>query len=156
MSAMNDVLRAAKATLSSPAWLCFTWFGMTAGVSVLATPARFSAELITRPIAFDVTATVFAVLNKAELIALILLLIIVRVSGRAKHWWAFCGVLTLLLIAQSTWLLPELTERAAMVAAGRPLPESIVHSAYTTTELIKLALLFGAGIMATAGSKETA
>lgn len=145
---MDGLTKRLKQVLGSPAWLCFTWFGLTAGVSVLATPARFSAELITRPIAFDVTATVFAALNKAELVALILMLAIVRVSGRARGWWAWCGVLTLLLIAQSVWLLPELTERAAMVASGQPLPDSIAHAAYSSSELFKLALLFGGGLAA--------
>ncbi len=148
---MSSILVLVRNTLSSPAWICFTWFGMTAGISLLATPARFSAELITRPIAFDVTATVFTVLNKAEFVALILLLITVRASGRAAQWWAVCGILTLILVAQNTWLIPELTERGAMVARGEPLPESIAHAAYSSLELAKLTLLFASGIVA-AGS----
>ena len=150
---MSSILVTLRNALSSPAWVCFTWFGMTAGVSLLATPARFSAPLITRPIAFDVTATVFTLLNKAELMALIVLLIVVRATGRAAQWWALCGVLTLILIAQSAWLIPELTERAAMVAQGRPLPPSIAHAAYSTLELTKLALLFGAGVVALGSRK---
>ena len=149
---MSAILSTLRNALASPAWVCFTWFGMTAGVSLLATPARFSAPLITRPIAFDVTATVFTVLNKAELMALIVLLIVVRATGRAAQWWALCGVLTLILVSQSAWLIPGLTERAAMVAEGRPLPPSIAHAAYSTLELTKLALLFIAGIVA-AGSR---
>ncbi|MEM1175590.1 MAG: hypothetical protein AAGI27_12330 [Pseudomonadota bacterium] len=145
---MSTILTLLRNTLSSPAWVCFVWFGMTAGVSLLATPARFSAALITRPIAFDVTATVFQVLNKAELMALVLLLIVVRASGRVATWWALCGVLTLILVAQSAWLIPELTERAAMVAQGRELPPSVAHAAYSTLELVKLGLLFGAGVVA--------
>lgn len=134
--------------LTSPAWICFTWFGMTAGVSLLATPARFSAPLITRPVALDVGAVVFAVLNKAEFVALILLLIVVRVSGLAARWWAVCGVLTLILVAQSAWLLPELTARAGMVANGTEPPPSIAHAAYSTLELCKLMLLFACGVAA--------
>lgn len=134
--------------LKSPAWICFTWFGMTAGVSLLATPARFSAPLMTRPVALDVGAVVFAVLNKAEFVALILLLIVVRVSGVAARWWAVCGVLTLILVAQSAWLLPELTARAGMVASGIEPPPSIAHAAYSTLELTKLALLFASGVIA--------
>lgn len=121
---------------------------MTAGVSLLATPARFSAPLITRPVALDVGAAVFAALNKAEFVALILLLIVVRVSGLAARWWAVCGVLTLILVAQSAWLLPELTVRAGMVANGIEPPPSIAHAVYSTLELCKLALLFACGIAA--------
>ena len=152
---MGTILWKLKATLSSPAWVLFTWFGMTGGVSVLATPARFSAPLMTRPVAFDLMANVFAYLNKAEFVALILLLITVRASGRAASWWAVCGVLTLVLVAQSVWLLPALTERAAMVAAGQPLSPSNVHAAYSTLELGKLLLLLGAGVAA-AGTRPAA
>ena len=137
-----------KVALLSPAWICFTWFGMTAGVSLLATPARFSAPLITRPVALDVGAVVFSTLNKAEFIALVVLLIVVRVAGVAARWWAVCGVLTLILVAQSAWLLPELTERAGMVANGIEPPPSIAHAAYSTLELTKLALLFACGVAA--------
>jgi hypothetical protein len=143
-----------KFALQSPAWICFTWFGMTAGVSLLATPARFSAPLMTRPVAFDVGAVVFAVLNKAEFVALIILLIVVRVSGRAAQWWAVCGLLTLILVAQSAWLLPELTARAGMVASGIEPPPSIAHAAYSTLELCKLMLLFACGVVASMPSSQ--
>ena len=150
---MASLLAAIRTTLTSPAWVCFTWFGMTAGVSLLATPVRFTAPMIDRATAIDVTATVFTALNKAELMALIVLLIVVRTTGRAKHWWAIAGVLTLILVAQSTWLIPELSERAAMVARGVEPPPSIAHPAYSTLEIGKLLLLFGAGVSA-AGSAE--
>ena len=61
--------------LRNPAWVCFTWLGMTIGVSLIATPMRFAAESITRPVALDVGRVVFAAFNKAELLALVLLLI---------------------------------------------------------------------------------
>ena len=73
------------AVMRNPAWICLIWFGMTAGVSLLATPVRFSAPTITRPIALDVGQVVFAALNKAEFVALILLLIVVRVSAQRSH-----------------------------------------------------------------------
>ena len=41
------------AVMRNPAWICLIWFGMTAGVSLLATPVRFTAPTITRPIALD-------------------------------------------------------------------------------------------------------
>ncbi|MDJ0919222.1 MAG: hypothetical protein QNJ05_15795 [Woeseiaceae bacterium] len=109
---------------------------------------KFAAPLITRPVALDIGAVTFAALNKAEFVALILLLIVVRVSGRAAQWWAVCGVLTLILVAQSAWLLPELTARAGMVASGLELPPSIAHTTYATLELTKLVILFACGMVA--------
>ncbi len=133
------------AVIRNPAWVCLIWFGMTAGVSLLATPVRFSAPTITRAIALDVGQVVFAALNKAEFVALILLLIVVRVSGRARSLWAGCGVLTLILLAQSMWLLPELAARTQQVIAGAELAPSHVHGTYSVLELSKLLLLLYLG-----------
>jgi hypothetical protein len=131
--------------LQNPAWICLVWFGMTAGVSLLATPVRFSAATITREIALDVGQVVFAALNKAEFVALIILLILVRLTGFAKDLWAACGALALILIAQSMWLLPELSARTQQIIAGTEPPPSFVHGAYSILELSKLLLLLYLG-----------
>lgn len=115
---------------------------------MLATPARFSAPSITRAIALDVGRSVFSVLNKAELIALILLLIVIRVSDRSRQWWAIGAALTLIVLMQSVWLLPELAERTALIMSGIEPPPSIAHAAYSSLELIKLGLLLWLGIAA--------
>lgn len=118
---------------------------MTIGVAMIATPARFSAATITRPIALDVGRVVFAALNKAELAALIILLVIVRVSGKATQLWAVCGVLGLIVIAQSAWLLPELAERTQMIISGVEPPKSYAHAIYSSLELLKIGLLLYVG-----------
>lgn len=127
--------------IRNPAWLAFTWFGMTAGISLLATPVRFSVTSMSRPVALDVSRTVFTALNKAEFVALILLLIIIRTSGRAKDLWAFGAILALILIVQSLWLLPELSARTDQIIAGVEPSGSFAHGAYSVLELCKLGLL---------------
>lgn len=134
-----------KTTLVNPAWVSFTWFGMTAGVSMLATPMKFTAPTLTRPVALDVGRVVFGALNKAELVALILLLIVVRLSGDARRYWAIAALLALIVLTQSVWLLPELAERAQMVVNGVEPPPSIAHGLYSTLELLKLGLLLYLG-----------
>lgn len=114
---------------------------MTVGISLIETPARFSAATITRPIALDVGRAVFAALNKAELAALVILLILVRVSGRAAKLWTFCGALALIVIAQSVWLLPELAQRTEMIINGAEPPASYAHAIYSSLELIKIGVL---------------
>ena len=96
----------------------------------------------------DIGRVVFTALNRAELVALIILLIVVRASGRARNWWAIWGALALVVLLQSTWLLPELAARADMVVAGREPPPSPLHGIYSSLELAKLALLAGAGFYA--------
>ena len=133
------------AVIRNPAWVCLIWFGMTAGISLLATPIRFSATTITRSIALDVGQVVFAALNKAEFVALIILLVLVRLSGKARELWAGCGALALILIAQSMWLLPELSARTQQIIDGAVPPPSYVHGAYSILELSKLLLLLYLG-----------
>jgi len=134
-----------SAVIRNPAWVCLIWFGMTAGISLLATPLRFSASTITRPVALDVGQVVFAALNRAEFVALIILLILVRMAGSAKELWAGCGALALILLSQAMWLLPELSARTQQIIAGTEPPPSTVHGVYSILELSKLLLLLYLG-----------
>jgi len=145
MTMKSATQKCVMAVLRNPAWVCFVWFGMTAGVSLLATPVRFTATTLTRPVALDVGRVVFAALNKAEFVALIILLLVVRLTGKAKELWAFCGILTLILMAQSIWLLPELAARTDLIIAGIEPPASIAHAAFSILELSKLLLLLYMG-----------
>jgi hypothetical protein len=138
--------------LLNPAWVCFTWVGMTVGISMIATPVRFSAESITRPVALDVGRVVFAALNKAELLALVLLLVVVRVSDRSQSLWAWCGILALIVVAQGAWLIPELAARTDMILAGGEPPPSHAHAIYSTLELTKVAILVFVGGRSLVGS----
>jgi hypothetical protein len=131
--------------LLNPAWVCFTWLGMTIGIALIATPVRFTAGSITRPVALDVGRVVFAAFNKVELLAVVLLLIIVRASGRSRDLWAWCSVLVLIVIAQGAWLIPELAARTDIILAGAEPPPSHAHAIYSTLELAKMAMLLYLG-----------
>ena len=139
------VLHRIRNALLNPAWICFTWLGMTVGITMLATPVRFTAASITRPVALDVGRVVFAALNKAELLALVLLLIIVRASGRSRELWAWCSVLILIVLAQGVWLIPELAARTDIILAGNEPPASYAHAIYSTLELAKMGVLMFLG-----------
>ena len=140
------VLQRIRKALLNPAWVSFTWVGMVVGVSLIATPARFTAGSITRPIALDVGRAVFTALNKVEFLALVLLLIVVRVSGRSATLWAACGALALIVVAQGAWLIPELAARTDIILAGGEPPPSYAHAIYSTLELAKIGILVFAGI----------
>lgn len=131
--------------LLNPAWICFLWAGMNIGVTMIATPVRFTAETITRPIALDVGRVVFAALNKAELVALVILLIVIRASGAAARLWSIAAALALIVIAQSTWLGPELADRTQMIINGIEPAKSYAHALYSILELLKIALLLFLG-----------
>ncbi len=141
----KSVSQSIRNALLSPAWICFTWVGLTGGISVIATPVRFTAGSITRPVALDVGRVVFAALNKAELAALVLLLLVVRIGGRAGDLWAWCSILVLIVLAQGAWLIPELAARTDIILAGGEPPPSYVHAIYSTLELVKIAILLFLG-----------
>lgn len=132
-------------SLLNPAWVCFIWVGITVGVSMIATPLRFTATTITRPVALDVGRVVFAALNKVELAALVLLLVVVRAAGLARRWWALCASLVLIVLAQGVWLIPELSARTDVIIAGGEPPASYAHAIYSSLELVKIGLLLFCG-----------
>lgn len=138
-------LKAFAASLGNPAWLSFIWFGMSAGISLIETPVKFTAPTITRAIALDVGRVVFAALNIAELVALGLLLILVFVSGRLRELLIACSALVLIMIAQSAWLLPELASRSQQIVQGIEPDPSMAHGTYAVLQLCKLALLLYVG-----------
>lgn len=129
----------------NPAWLSFAWFGLTAGISLLEAPVRFTAPTITREIALDVGRVVFLALNRVEMVALILLLVLIRASGWSRKLAAAWGPLTLIVILQSAWLLPVLAERSKQIVVGMDPGPSIAHGAYAVLELLKLLLLLFIG-----------
>ena len=155
MPANSLRLKDFKHNVVNPAWLAFVWFGVTAGISLLETPVKFTAPTITRPVALDVGRTVFAALNKVEFVLLILLLVLVRVSGRSRQLFAACGALVVILMAQSIWLLPELSARAQSIVQGIEPGPSIAHVAYSVLELVKLLLLLYVGFRSMASPPQS-
>jgi len=132
----------------NPSWVAFAWFGLTAGISLLEAPVKFTAPLLTRPVALDVGRVVFQALNRVELVLLVVVLVLVRVSRRSRELFAPCAGLALILVLQSVWLLPELARRAQAIASGFEPEASIVHGAYGVLELAKLLLLLYVGFRA--------
>lgn len=153
MPVNKAALKALGRTIANPAWPCFAWFGMTAGISLLESPARFTADTLSRAAALDLGRIVFSLLNKAELVALVLVLCIVRISGQARRFWGECAMLALILMAQSVWLLPALSARSLQIVAGDDPGPSFVHAAYATLELLKLALLLVLGFRSLAAGQ---
>ena len=149
-------MRRMNNALLNPAWVCFLWVGISVGISMIATPMRFTAATITRPIALDVGRVVFAALNKVELLLLVVLLIVVLASGSAAKRWAICGVLALIVIAQTAWLTPELAARTDIIIRGGEPPASYAHAIYSSLELLKIGLLMYLGFSCLAGSRSGA
>lgn len=148
MPSSTAKLKAIARYFGNPGWLCFLWFGLAAGMSLLAVPAVFNADSLGRAEALDAAREIFLLLGKAEVALLILFLVLTRATGRAARLWAFAGVLALIVIAQNAWLVPELSARTDSIIAGREPPPSFAHAAYSIVGLVKLVVLVVAGFLA--------
>ena len=128
-----------------PRVIALAWFGMSAALALLAVPAIFSSGL-ERPLTFLAARSIFVVLNQAELVALVLLLITIRFAGLTRTLWHVAALLALIQIAQASWLLPALSERTDLLLSGQALPPSSVHGIYSALHFVKLLLLLFVGL----------
>lgn len=123
------------------------WGGFLAGVSLLATPVKFTAPSLILPVALDVGRVTFAALSRIEIGAALLLIVLALTLGR--NLWNIAGALLLaaLVASQVLWLLPELDARVQIIMDGGTPPESGTHLLYIVIEAIKLILLCGLGVL---------
>ena len=127
------------------AWL---WAGLVLGVSFLATPIKFQAASLTRPVALDVGRTTFHALAKAEwLLTLVLVTaLVLGGNGGAAAWICFGGVVAIAAV-QALYLIPRLDSRVEAVIAGTPMGPSHLHTAFAVIEGIKVGLLLAIGFV---------
>jgi len=122
------------------------WAGVLAGVSLLATPIKFTAPSLDLAVALDVGRVTFAALNMTELVLAVVLLLIVLIVARSMWNVAGAVLLAALVVAQAVWLLPALDARVQIIMDGGTPPESGAHLIYIVAEGLKLAVLLGLGI----------
>lgn len=119
--------------------LCFVWMGLVAGISFLEAPVKFTAPSVTRAIGLDVGRHVFFVLTRVELglATGALGLYLLGRPGTALCWTA--GGVGVILLVQTTWLLPVLRTQAAAIISGELEHASeYVHVGYISLEILKL------------------
>lgn len=125
------------------ALLAGLWAGQIIGVSFIATPAKFLAPSISLPVALDVGRATFHVSVWVELaLGLVLLTTGVAAFGFGYRTLMAVGVL-LLLVVQSTFLLPILDQRVELILTGRSIESSWHHFAWIAGDAMRLLLLFG-------------
>ena len=125
----------------------FVWFGAVGAISFMEAPLKFQAPGITIPLGLGIGRLVFYALNWIEIVLAGVLLIAMFVS---KHFVGrvpatLFGLVIVILVAQTVWLLPVLDARAVKVIGGTADPFSKLHFVYIGFEAIKLVLLFALG-----------
>jgi len=136
--------------------LAWVWMGIVIGVSFLATPVKFTADSITRPVALDVGRATFNALGYLEwalTIALAVLIWRALTTGQRPGDQALTltGVVASVVVLQAVWLVPALDERVASIIAGVEPPPSHLHTFYGIAEVIKVAALGLLGFWADPG-----
>ncbi len=129
-------------------FLAYVWLGLVLGVSFLATPVKFRAKSLTRPVALDVGRTTFHAFGKLEWV-LSVVLVIVTVQNRGALEpvdWFLIGLVLVIVFGQTLWLIPRLDVRVQAIIDGEELPRSHLHSVYAGAEAAKAValLLLGA------------
>lgn len=125
----------------------FVWFGLVGGISFMETPLKFKAPNITVPLGLGIGRIVFSALNKVEIVLAILLLISFFFTRPENKFAFYCfGVIAILLVLQTVWLLPALNARAAAVISESFAASSSTHFIYIAFEVIKFILLFTLGV----------
>lgn len=124
----------------------FVWFGLLGGISFLEAPLKFHAPNVTLALGLGIGQLVFFWLNKIEIGLAVLLLISFFVEKpKAKFPLAAFGIIAVLLILETVWLLPVLDARAIEVIGGTAAPGSHTHFVYIAFDAVKFILLFALG-----------
>jgi hypothetical protein len=125
----------------------FIWFGALGAISFMEAPLKFTAPNITIPLGLGIGRIVFQTLNKIEIVfALLLFISIFTKRPKGKFPLVSFGVILLLLILETVWLLPVLDARATEVINGTAAPFSNAHHYYIAFDAIKFLLLFALGV----------
>lgn len=126
--------------------IALVWAGMVLGVSFVATPAKFLAPSLSRPVALDVGRHTFRTFGRVEMVVAALLGLRRTASAPQRLLAAVPG---LIVLAQGLCLRPRLDTRTQQVVRGITVPPaSGLHLAYVTSEAAKLAALLTMGLMA--------
>lgn len=124
----------------------FIWFGMIGAISFMEAPLKFTAPNVTLPVGLGIGRIVFQTLNKIEIVLAILMLgsfFIARPKNKFPLY-SF-GVIFVLLVLETVWLLPVLDARAEAIITGNVPPASVLHFIYIAFDAVKFLLLFALG-----------
>lgn len=108
--------------------LALVWMGIVIGVSFLATPVKFTADSLTRPVALDVGRATFHALAYLEwVLAALLAVLIWRTATHqqsiGRRALTAAAVVVVAVVVQSAWLNPNSTNaspRSSPVSNHRP------------------------------------
>lgn len=120
------------------------WFGMIGAISFIEAPLKFQAPGITIPLGLGIGRLVFAALNIAEGVLLVMMAIATfwpkaaRVTRARSWWWVALAAVFLFKVAV---VRPPLNQRTDLVLLGADPGQSPWHYVYIVCDVIMLVLL---------------
>jgi hypothetical protein len=117
------------------------WAGLLIGVCFIATPAKFLAPSLARPVALDVGRATFTVWNDVEWLVLAMMVPPLLFGPPDRFTAVSALVLGSLLFIQSMILLPTLNARVSVIQAGKRPAGSPDHGTYIAIDGLKLLIL---------------
>lgn len=126
----------------------FLWIGFICAISFMEAWLKFQAPGITVPLGLGIGRLVFDALNHIEWFFAIVIVVtnLYHKATLISRTNAFYGIVAVLLIAQTFWLLPALDKRAEDVILAKEIAPSNLHIYYVALELVKVACLATFGI----------
>src|SRR5690554_365953 len=126
----------------------FLWIGFVSAISFMEAWLKFRAPGITLPLGLGIGSLVFKALNLMEWLFALLIAARFILNRRRERRSSVIqyGVILLLLLIQTLWLLPALDARIPLYQQGLEVPSSPLHLYYVVAELFKVTLLFIVGI----------
>lgn len=117
------------------------WCGMVMSISFMEAPLKFRAPGVTPALGSGIGRLVFRTLNRIECAAFVgWLLLFFAVAKDISFLWTMIPV-GIVLLLQTSWLLPLLDARVTMVNQGKTPPRDLNHVYYIGGEVIKCTLL---------------
>lgn len=124
----------------------FIWLGFVGAISFMEAWLKFRAPGITLELALSIGDLVFSALNKVELVCASLILIISIKKHTLKDISISFTVVLSILLFQTFWLKPKLSERVTLIINHQPVEESNLHLLFVVVELLKTVCLIIYGI----------
>ena len=122
----------------------YLWIGFVCAISFMEAWLKFRAPGVNIQIGLGIGRLIFNALNKVEWVFAIALMISLFNSKDTIYAPSnlFFYLPLVLLIIQTTWLLPALDTRAQMHIDNKVVPASNLHLYYVGIEIIKTIFLF--------------
>lgn len=125
----------------------FIWLGMVVALSFVETPLKFKAPDITLSLGLGIGRLVFAALNRIEIVCAFVLLAAYLAGSANRAMSVFFGIIAVIKLLQTLWLLPALDERTSLVISGVAPPPSPLHLVFIVLEVVKVATLSVLGVV---------